>query len=234
MARTVPLNLTSPSSLFARLEDTGAYGLSLFVLIGTVLAIGYFTVQSGLIDREVDEQTAEMLAQREEAQADLVERAQLRTTLDDIRKRGEFNKLIARLIAMILSPLYFLGSFLLIASMLYALVALSGRKPEYHTLMSICVFAGFVELVGYAVRLAMIFYFKTMRVDTSLAGLGGDSGSALLAGVDPFRIWFWILVGLGLMVTRQLGRKAAVASCTLLALGSIGLHSAIAMAAQQT
>ena len=180
--------LTSPRRVFSRVEDTGAYGLPLVVLIGLVTLIGFVTVQTGLIDRAVDERTAQRLAEREQTQTDLVDRVQLKESLEDIRKEGEFFKLIARLGEMLVSPLYFLTSFLVVASIFYALVALTGRKPEWHTLLSICVLAGFIELVGRGVRLGMVFYYKTTDVATSLAPLAEGTGSALLGGIDPFRV----------------------------------------------
>ena len=44
------------------------------------------------------------------------------------------------------APLGLLVSIMVISSLFYAAVALSGRKPEYHTLMSICTYAAVVEV----------------------------------------------------------------------------------------
>lgn len=231
--RHVPLMLTSPRRVFRRVEDTGGYGLPLIVLIGLVTLIGFLTVQTGLIDREVDEQTAQRLAEHERTHTDLVDRVRLKESLEAVRKEGEFFKLIARLGEMIVSPLYFLTSFMVVASICYALVALTGRKPEWHTLLSICVLAGFIEVVGRGVRLGMVFFYKSTDVTTSLAPLGEGTASALLGGIDPFRIWFWVLVAIGLTVTRQLGRTMAVVACGVLALVSMGLHAGLNFAATQ-
>ena len=119
-----------------------------------------------------------------------------------------------------------LASFLLISSVFYAVVALTGRKPEYHTLMSVCVYAGFVELAAIVLQLAMMVYYQTTNVDTSLQALGGDS-LRFLGAIDPFRIWFWVLVCLGLMTTHQLGRRSAIATCVLL--GGVALGVRITM-----
>ena len=43
------LVFTTPRSLFSRVEDTGAYGWSLVLLLGLAIIIGYVEVQSGLI-----------------------------------------------------------------------------------------------------------------------------------------------------------------------------------------
>ena len=230
--RHVGLIFTSPRAVFARVEDTGAYGWALFVLLGLVMLIGYAQVQTGLIDRVVEKQTAEELARLEKAQGTLVDRVQLRQNMEDLRKAGEFNKLVTRLAVVVFSPGYFLASFLLIASVLYAIVALTGRKPEYHTLMSICVYAGFVELAGYALQLGMMLYYRTTEVDTSLAALGTPGQPTVWAAVDPFRIWFWVLIAIGLTVTRQLSRRMAIVSCSLMGLTALGVRVGLAFSPQ--
>ena len=218
----------SPRELFSRVEDTGAYGWTLATLIGLVMLTGYAEVQTGLIDRVVDQRTEESLAKLEESKGQLVDRVELRDSMDDIRKAGEFNKLLSRLGKIVFAPSYFLASFLLIASLLYAVVALTGRKPEYQTLMSICVYAGFIELVAVVVRLAMVVSYRTTEMDTSLRMLAAEGGASPLVGVDPFRVWFWVLVGIGLTVTRQLSRRMAIVCCVLMGLLSAGSRVAIA------
>lgn len=218
---------TSPRSLFERVEDTGHYGLALVLLLGLVTLIGYAQIQTGLIDRVVDQQTEQALAALETSQGDLVDRVELRDGMETIRKQGEFNKTMTRLGRSVMLPVSYLASFLLIASVLYAAVALTGRKPEYHTLISICVYAGFLELVGLFVRLAMMLYYRTPEVETSLGFLAPMGEKSILFAIDPFRIWFWILVAIGVAVTHQLSRRMAIVTCTLLCLASIGMHAAI-------
>lgn len=217
---------TAPRRLFAHVEDTGAYGWALVTLLGLLVLIGYAEVQTGLIDRGVDQRTEQALATLEKEQAGLVDRVELRDRMEDVRKAGEFNKLLARLAAIVFTPTTTLASFLLIASMLYAVVALTGRKPEYHTLMSLCVYSGFIVLAGHVVRLAMLIHYRTTDVDTTLRMLVAPGARTPLAAIDPFRIWFWALVAWGLIVTRQLSRRMAVVSCTLMALAAIGIRMA--------
>lgn len=220
------LVFTSPSSLFGRVEDTGAYGWSLIVLLTLVALIGYAEVKTGLIDRVVDQRTDEQLAELERTQLHLVDRVELRERMEEIRKGGEFSKLVRRLGAIVLSPAFLLVSALLISSCLYAVVALTGRKPEYHTLLSICVYSAFVHLVACALRLAMMLTYKTIDVDTSLGALATSKQLLWLSGIDPFRIWFWVLVAVGLSVTRQLSRRVAIVSCIVMGLVSMGGHAA--------
>jgi len=225
------LVFSSPPALFRRVEDTGAYGWTLVTLLALVTLLGYAEVQTGLIDRVVDQKTEGRLAELEGSQANLVDRVLLREQMDDIRKTGEFEKLMTRLGAVVASPAYILVSALLIASCLYAMVALTGRKPEYHTLMSICVYAMFVDLLAQAVRLAMILFYRTIEVNTSLGMVSASRGLAWLSAIDPFRIWFWVLVAIGLTVTQQLSRRMAIVSCMLMCLVAMGVRAAVAYAA---
>ncbi|MCH8147207.1 MAG: YIP1 family protein [Planctomycetes bacterium] len=223
--------LATPRSVFERAEDTGAYGWALMTLLVLVFLIGHAEVQTGLINRGVDLKTEKGLAKLEKEQGHLLDRVELRDRMVGIRKTGEFNKMLSRVGVMVFSPVYFLSSFLLISAGMYAVVALTGRKPEFHTLMSICVYAGMVEVVSLIVRLAMVLYYRTAYVDTSFVMLAETGSGTWLAAVDPFRIWFWVLVGLGLIVTRQLSRRMAVVTCLLMALVAGGARVGFTFAA---
>lgn len=220
---------TTPRTLFGRIEDTGAYGWALGTLLAGIMLIGYVEMKTGLIDRSVDQRTERALAELEKSQAHVVDRIELRDRMQEIRKAGEFNKLLARLAGVVFAPAQMLASLLLISSMLYGVVALSGRKPEYHTLMAICVYAGFVVFLGHVVRLAMVITYRTIDVDTSLAMLSAPGKASPLSAVDPFRIWFWVLVAMGLVITRQLSRRSAIVSCTSMAFLAAGARVAVSM-----
>ena len=217
---------TSPGAVFARIEDTGAYGWALVTLLFLVLAIGYAQVQTGLIDQEVDRHTEKTLAELEASQGHLLDQVELSDQLESARKSAEFKKTISRLLVIVAAPAYFLASFLLIASFLYAVVALTGTKPEYHTLMSICVYAGFIELAAYALQLAMMLCFRTTQVSTTLGMLAEPGKPSILPAIDPFRIWFWVLVAMGLIITHQLSRRMAVFICALFCALSTGVRMA--------
>ena len=223
--------LVAPRSVFERAEDTGAYGWALITLLVLVFLIGNAEVQTGLIDRSVDLRTEVGLATLEKEQGHLLDRVELRDRMVKLRKTGEFNKMLSRAGVMVFSPVYFIASFLLISAGMFAVVALTGRKPEFHTLMSICVYAGCVEVVSLIVRLAMVLYYRTGDLDTSFAMLAEPGTATWLAAVDPFRIWFWVLVGLGLIVTRQLSRRMAVVTCLLVALVAGGVRVGLSYAA---
>jgi len=219
---------TQPSRLFGRVEDSGAYGWALALLLALVFLIGYAEVQTGLIDRVVDQKTERALADLEKTQLNLVDRIKLREQMDEVRKSGEFAKLMTRMGAVIVGPTFLVSTFLLSASVLYAVVALTGRKPEYHTLMGICVYAGYIDLLAQALRLGMMLCYRTTAVDTSLAMLAAPGKPTWLEAIDPFRVWYWGLVAIGLIITQQLGRRTAIITCSLMCLAAMGGQVALA------
>jgi hypothetical protein len=223
--KTQPLGVTdapqifyAPVSLFRKIEDTGAYGWTMAVLLILVTLIGYAEVKTGLIERVVQRETEAFKAKLEHDQRDLIGRVEFRNELEKIDKAAQFSTLMAQIKVAAASPIYILTSILLISSCLYAVVALTGRKPEYHTLISICVYAEYVELAAYVIRLAMRLTYRTIEVDTSLGALATSKAWLWLAAIDPFRLWFWVLVGIGVAVTRQLSRRTAIIACSSMAL----------------
>jgi len=135
-------------------------------------------------------------------------------------------------------------------------VAMTGRKPEWHTLLTVFVLASFVDLLGDFFRLAMMMRYETLEVDTSLAvlmrlvnpedfkALMSSSGqevtgfqamaplammSGLLTAFDPFRIWFWIVVIKGLSATSQLRGGKVWLMCGLFWMMAAGPRSLMAV-----
>jgi hypothetical protein len=227
-ARHALLVFGSPRRLFRRIEDTPAYGGAMAILLVLVALIGYAEVQTGLIDRVVQREIETQKAQIEKAQRDTVDRVALRKQLEDIDKAGSFATLMARIKAVAFDPVYFLASILVISSCLYALVALTGQKPEYHSLVSICVYAEFVELAAHLLRFLMMLAYRTITLDTSLGLLTTSTGWAWLSAIDPFRVWFWVLVAMGAIVTRQLSRRMAIVACSVMGLLAMATRGVLA------
>lgn len=239
----VPLALFSPQRVFARVEDVPVYGWSLIALLLAVTLIGYAEVETGLIDLEVDRHVEKGIAELEKKQFDVVERSALSKMIQDKRKEGEFLHLMDRIRVVVVNPVATLATVLVLSSLFYALVALSGRKPEWHTLLTVCVFASFVDVVAGAVRLGFMLRFKTLAVSTSLAALtpmlapegeGAAQQAAALSGIlsltDPFRIWFWVVLGVGLAVTAQLRGWKVWTSCICFWLVAAGVRTAVSLA----
>jgi hypothetical protein len=241
--REIPLVLLAPRRLFARVEDVAAWGWPLAVLLTLVTLIGYATVQTGLIDREVTRRVQQRIALIDQVQRDVVERSALRELYAAERKKGAFENLLTRIQVVVAEPARALASALLVATALYGVVALTGRKPEWHTLLTICVYAGFIDALRLLMTLVLMLWYESLEVYTSLAPLTRhlvDMETAepslaatvwgLLTAVDPFRIWFWVIVIVGLSVTAQLRGWRAWVACTLCWLIAAGARTAVTLA----
>lgn len=239
--------ILAPRRVFARVEDVTAWGWPLVILLTTVTLIGFATVQTGLIDREVERGVRASIARIDAVQRDVTERSALRELYAQERKMGEFNKLLARMRVIGAEPAKALASVLLIAAVLYGAVALTGHKPEWHTLLTVCVLASFVGVLRLLLTLGLMLYFGTLDVHTSLAPLTRylvDPAQASpvtlatvygsLAAVDPFRLWFWLLVVIGVSTTAQLRGWRAWLVCTLCFLVASGVRLGLLVASVAT
>ncbi len=244
--RDIPRVWVAPRRVFARVEDVSAWGWPLLILLTLVTLIGYATVETGLIDRAVDNRVSAALADIDRTRRDVVERSNLRELYDNQIKQGEFEKLLRRMGVVAAEPTQTLVGALLVAAVLYGVTALSGRKAEWHTLLTICVLAGFVDVLRLLLVLALRVHFRTLDVDSSAAlilrllpaGAGGPvpaqaGWGGLLSAVDPFRMWYWGLVVIGLTTTAQLSRWRAVLTCGLCWLVAGGVRGGMAVGMAQ-
>jgi len=227
--RDAPRMLVAPGDVFRRIGESGRYGWALGAVVLISTLVGWTTVQTGLIDREVDRRTRQALADLEREQTDLLKRTELSERMEGIRKSAEFTKLIARGSAILVAPAALAASLMILAALLFAMVALTGQKPEYAVLIAVCVYSAVVDVLAEVVRLAMRLSYRTLDVDTSLSVLvpyseGTRTLKLILSGIDPFRVWFWVLVALGLIVTGQLSRRAAMVTCTVFGLIAAGVR----------
>jgi hypothetical protein len=242
--RDIPLVLLSPRRLFARIEDVAAWGWPLLCLLTFVTLTGYATAQTGLIDRAVQRRVQQRIAQIDKIQRDVVERSALRELYERERKKGAFENLLTRIQVVLAEPAKALAAVLLVAAVLYGVVALTGRKPEWHTLLTICVYAGFIDALRLLIVLLLMLRYQTLEVYTSLAPLTRqlvdvDACSpavaitvwGVLSALDPLRIWFWIVIIIGLSVTTQLRGWRAWLVCTVCWLIAAATRTGLVVAA---
>ncbi len=214
--RDIPLVFVQPRGLFRRVEDVAAWRWPLVILLALVTLVGYATVQTGLIDRQVDQQVWQRIAAIDAQQRNVVQRSELRDLYQNEYEMGAFWKVLNRIRAVVVQPARVLAGVLVIAAVLYGVVALTGRKPEWNTLLTICVYASFIEALRLVVLLGLMLQYRTLDVDTSPARLvwflRDDEMAATtlaaaygaLSALDPFYLWFWGVVIVGLSATRQL------------------------------
>lgn len=237
-AADIPLIFFAPGRLFRRVENVSTYGWPLAILLTLVTLLGYAKIETGLIDREVERSVQASFAKLDFDQADVVARSEMRKQMEDIKKSGEFTAFLTRMGSLVFEPVRVLSTVLLLSALFYGLVALSGRKPEWSTLLNIAVFASFINLLRMTFELVLMVQCRTLNVDTSLGSLIGwvvprtsetaqlhQFGPLILSGFDPFRIWFWIVVVIGLKTTSQLRGWRAVVPCVLCWLAGAGLRA---------
>ena len=93
------------------------------------------------------------------------------------------------------------------------------------------------------ITLGMMLRFETLDVDTSpalvtrLVTAANEADptvlalvSGLLSALDPFRVWFWLVVIVGLSATAQLRGWRAWAACSVCWLTAAGGRTALAIA----
>ena len=148
----IPLVLLAPRRVFGRVEDVTAWIWPLLIQLTVVTLIGYATVQTGLIDREVERRVRARIAQIESVQRDVVERSELRKMYTREYQTGKFEQLLARIQVIVAEPAQALASALLVAAVLYGIVALTGRKTEWNTLLTICCLCRIHRCVPSAVQ----------------------------------------------------------------------------------
>jgi hypothetical protein len=220
----------APRRLFSKVENVAGYGWPLIVLLTAVTVVGFAKMQTGLIDREIDRQVQESIAKLDLEQANVVERSEIRKQIEELQKTGDFQKFLVRLGSVGLEPIKMLASVLLLAALFYGLVALSGKKPEWHTLLTITIYGAFIDIARMVFQLVLMVRYGKLEVDTSAAawvrtmpmpsldeGMQKfqDAVPTIASGVDPFRLWFWLVVLIGLSVTSQLRGWRALVPCFL-------------------
>lgn len=206
---------TQPGQLFARLPAINRAGAALALLLLLQVLYAFAVIATGVHDYEIDVQTEKHASQEAIRQEGEQKSQDLDKALETLEKGAIFSKLLTRVLLILGEPLRYLVSIGLIAGLLYLAVALQGGKPNFPVLAGICVFASWVEIPRMVLRLYLLAQVGASRVDTSAGAFvqRPDQGLALyvlLRQLDPFVLWFWSLVGLGLVSSGQLRVRAAV------------------------
>jgi hypothetical protein len=220
---------TSPTALFADLArwNRSAAALLLLMLLHAVFAVGL--VSTRVQDFEIDTATQKAINQyanqpHSDESAEDVNRA-----LTALEKGAVFYKLVARVLLVMGGPVRVAAVAGLLASVLFVVVALRGAaKPDFHLLAAVAVFAAYAEVPRLAVRLFLVSQLQVTRVETSLAAFVSAPHVSLplyllLRRLDPFDLWYWVLVGLGVWKTGQLSGRVSIVTVVILALAATAL-----------
>lgn len=205
----------APSRLFEELPRQNRFAAALTLLLLVHGLYGWAVVSTGVGDYEIDLQTQRAVAQFLIEHEGEEETQQMVSALDAIEKAGTFNKQFSHVVEIVGRPLRLLMGTALLTGVFFVIVALTAGKPSNPTLAGILSFASWVAVPEFALRLLLLSQLQVTRVETSAAAFAtgpeiGIAGYILLRRLNPFEIWFWGLVGLGLWRSGQLGGRSAL------------------------
>jgi hypothetical protein len=205
-----------PGALFRDLARQNRYVFALVVLICLQLLYACAVISTGVLDYEVTAKTQHKVHRLLRTEGDEDPR-KLAQALQKAQKEGDFAVLWGRLLLVLGGP---------VGAVCFVVVALKGGKPDFPLLAGVLAFAAYVEVPKLLVRLLLVSQLQTSAVETSAAVFAGPNiglaGYVLLRRLDPFDIWYWCLVGLGLYKTGQLSARSSTAvACALAVLTAL-------------
>jgi hypothetical protein len=219
---------TSPGTLFANLPLVNRAGGVLFVLMMAHVAAAALILLTRVPDYEIGAQAEKESTRAAEQLKGDDNSEELSRALEAQDKKAVFEKLFARVRMLVGGPVRLLLGVAVVASLLFLAVALWGAaKADFRLLWGVVVFSSCVELPRLLIRVILTAGVHATRVETSLAAFlpGPRAGLAaflLFRRLDPFELWFWALVGLGLWKTGQMsGRRALVVTVALAVLATL-------------
>jgi hypothetical protein len=215
------LAFVQPSRVFFNLPRVNRSTTALVILLLALAGLGHLTTRTGVYDYEVKRHANRMAFAYQKSHEGDDDPNAATEMADSIEKGSEFQVIVNRLIAVVGKPLWTLCVVGLVGGFLFVAVALSGGKPKMSLLTGIVVFASFVQVPHAALKLYLTGLTKHTRVETSSAAfptqLGGEHGVSLvgyiaLRRLNPFDLWFWALMFLGLRRAARMTVRGAVIS----------------------
>lgn len=220
-----------PVSLFQRMPRQNRGRAALVCVLLLQVLLGWAVVSTGVYDYEILTQSQrsinEYARRHEDDQAEVLEE-----TLEAMEKGAEFQMLLNRLWLWVGGPVRTLGVVGALTGLLFAVAALTGSRPDGPLLAGVVAFACLVEIPKRMLELWLMIATGSSRVETSLAAFATDPDISLwayllLRRLDPFEMWFWAALGVGLYQTGQTPRKSVTAATVvILALFAAVFHMA--------
>ncbi len=102
--------------------------------------------------------------------------------------------------------------FILAAIWLFVTNVLSGGAAKYSQILGAYVYAGFIGLLGFLIKIPLMLSQGTMNIHFSFATFMSESASdsflyKLLAKMDLFSVWGMVVLGIGLAIVGGLKPK---------------------------
>jgi Yip1-like protein len=223
LARDLVRIYVSPGALFADLPRWNRSAAALVLLMALYALYGLAVLSTGVSDYENDLAAQEEIGRLPDQPRNDDNAEELDRQRDALEKGAVFGKMLARVEFVVGNPVLLAAAVGLLAGVLFIIVALWGAtKPDYHVLAGVVTFAAYVSVPCWLVRLLLISQLHVSRVETSAAVFAPAHAPLalylLLRRLDPFEVWFWALVGLGLYRSGQLSRRGTVIAVVVLAL----------------
>jgi hypothetical protein len=214
--------LVSPVEFFTHLAERNRYLQALLLLVFFQVLFGSAVLSTGVADHEEDLRTQERFGKVAKRVQEAPAGDSANQPVEAVEKEAAFAKLLIRLGWLLGGSVRLLVGLTMVTGFLFIAVSMAGRKVDVPLLTGVVVYASCVEIVRMAVVLFLIWQTQTTRINTSAAvWFRGTDVSLpaylLLRRLDPFALWYWGLVGLGLSKTGQLRVGAACRTVALLA-----------------
>jgi hypothetical protein len=213
-----------PGALFAELPRTNRVAGALILLLILHALYGWAVISTGVPDHEIDRRTQEEISRLRQHPPSKEEAEKFNTALEAIEKGAVFQKQLKRVQMVAGQPIGLLIGLSLTSGLIFLVTALRGGKPNFPVLLGVTTFAAYVEVPRLLISLLLIAQLQVMRVETSAAAFVSGQADVglgaflLLRRLDPFELWYYLLLGLGVYQTGQLRRRAAIVTICVLAL----------------
>ena len=140
----------------------------------------------------------------------------------------------AQMATLIATPIVMFIYLFIAAALCLVLGKLFGGLLSYGQALAIMAYAGLVTLPQQAVAALLISANKTPEIQMGLGLFLSEEalqsfGGRFLAGIDPFSVWWTVIIGLGLSIVGQVDRSRAYIGAIVLSLiwiaGAAGFSS---------
>jgi hypothetical protein len=229
LARDIFALFVRPASLFRELPRTNRVAGALLLLMSVHALYGLGLISTGVLDYEIDVDTQGEISRIRQHPPAKESAEKFTAALDAVEKGAIFKKQLTRVLVLAGGPLQVCVDACVLAGCLFLIVALRGGKPNFRVLLGVTTFAAFVEVPRLLMRLFLTTQLQVSRVETSAAVFAsrpevGLGPYLLLRRLDPFEVWYYLLVGFGVVFAGQLKPRAAAVAVFVLALLAAPLH----------
>jgi hypothetical protein len=212
-----------PARLFRELPRTNRVSGALLLLMALRSLYGLGLISTGVPDYEIDCDAQKEISGIRQHPPPKDDAEKFTTAMEFVEKQAIFKRKLARVMEVAGEPIQLCLKLCVLSGILYLVVALRGGKANYQVLLGVATFAAYVEVPRLLLRLFLIAQHHVSRVETSAAAVCSNPDLGLwpyllLRRLDPFEVWYYVLIGLGAYTSGQLKPRAAIITACVLGL----------------